>query len=91
MLTILNKRGIYAPVFLCDVCGKEITERDGMVKFSWEGGPPFFCHKITCDRAQDDEERLLRHDLGVVLVWLVGNTRIDWKDAKARADWLAMV
>lgn len=36
MLTILNKRGIYAPVFLCDVCGKEITERDGMVKFSWE-------------------------------------------------------
>lgn len=41
MLTILNSRGIYAPVVLCDVCGKEITERDGMVKFSWEGGPPF--------------------------------------------------
>jgi hypothetical protein len=94
MMTMLVRKGIHAPSFVCDVCGKQIRNADhGMVKFaSGDRTPLFFCHKRDvssgCDRKSDDAIYPCWHELSTFLIWLEANTPFNRKRARFRASFL---
>jgi len=87
MIRIQYKRGKYCPVFVCDQCGKPITDHASGIEVApiqAAEGELLACyhvHQGTCDEAM--ERRLGAvcgwEDLGVHVARLLHNTKINGK------------
>jgi hypothetical protein len=92
---MIKNQGVHAPVFVCDVCQKQIEDAgDGVLLYGADGSDSLeiSVHK-GCLPVVDDKFPY-SHDLDVALVWLEDNlkfTRKARKEAEFRARMLEMI
>jgi hypothetical protein len=81
--------GRSCPLVICDVCAEAIKDVGlGMVKWDREGGEVIVCHKHQCDHtsAGGANAKWPWQELGVHMIYLCQNMKMDFKEELERAD-----
>jgi hypothetical protein len=96
-ITIIQEKGCCCPKAICDVCGEPVQKYgniEWMAEEGFETSGVLYCSHKECShelraRFGKPGAMWMWEDLDCFLVFLVENSRINWKRAKERAKLFA--